>query len=177
MEEAKSNHILLVEDTLTQAIYMQHALEGAGYKVSLARSGEKALAALEEQETNGAALPDMVLSDINMPGIDGMEMIAAIKQREKTKNLHCVLLVTPSAISELKDLLACPADGIVFKSGSEAKFVNQVKLVDKNLAAIGRDAVKLEKTEILLSSDDPLTSKHKLMLYLAQSYQQILDSE
>lgn len=175
MDDTKSNHILLVEDTLTQAIYMQHALEGAGYKVSLARSGEKALAALEEMDS--AALPNLVLSDINMPGIDGMEMITAIKQSEKTRNLHCVLLVTPSAISELKDLLACPADGIVFKSGSEAKFVRQVKLVDKNLAAIGRDAVKLEETKILLASDDQLTSKHKLMLYLAQSYQQILDSE
>lgn len=167
------SNILLVEDTLTQAIYMQHALEGAGHKVSLARSGEKALAALEEMD--GEALPDLVLSDINMPGIDGLEMIAAIKQNEKTKNIHCVLLVTPSAIADLKDLLACPADGIVFKSGSESKFVRQVQFIDKNLAATAPDTVTLEGTEISLSVNN--LSSSKLALYLIQSYQQILDLE
>jgi len=115
-------HILLVEDTMTQALYMQHTLEKNGYRVTLARSGAKALEALANET------PDYVLSDINMPGMNGYELISQIKSEQKHKNLPCLLLLTASSADEAQEIINSQADGIIFKSGTEEKFVGQVKL-------------------------------------------------
>lgn len=115
-------HILLVEDTMTQALYMQHTLEKAGHIITLARSGAKALEVLASET------PDYVLSDINMPGMNGYELISQIKAQQNHQNLPCLLLLTASSFDEAQQILDSQADGIIFKSGTEEKFVGQVKL-------------------------------------------------
>ncbi len=139
-------HILLVEDTLTQALYMQHTLEKAGHTITLARSGAKALEALANET------PDYVLSDINMPGMNGYELIGQIKAQQSHKNLPCLLLLTASSFDEAQQILDSQADGIIFKSGTEEKFVGQVKLA---LAA--------------------LKEKPRLEQFFIQAYRQVLE--
>lgn len=152
--------LLLVEDTMTQAMYMQHALTQAGYKVILARSGEKALEALADIE----AIPDAVLSDINMPGISGFELLKKLKADTRTNGMVAVLLTTASQLSEVAEILNCGADAIVFKSSSKEKFIAQVKL------ALSQSEGKLNiDGESLTVPPSPVNN-----LFLT-AYQQIID--
>ncbi|MBX9938559.1 MAG: response regulator [Candidatus Obscuribacterales bacterium] len=114
--------VLLVEDTLTQAIFMQHCLEKLGFSVQLSRSGEKAL----EYMAKTSEKPALVFTDINMPGMDGYQLIDALRTSYE-KALHCFLLLSPAQIEEADKILASTADGIVFKSGKEDKFIEQVE--------------------------------------------------
>jgi PAS domain S-box-containing protein len=69
-----SVHVLVVEDSPTQAAALVAALEDGGYRVTLARGGEEALELLQ------ARTPDVVVSDVVMPGqVDGYELCRRIK--------------------------------------------------------------------------------------------------
>ncbi|HQP72219.1 MAG TPA: response regulator, partial [Methanoculleus sp.] len=68
-------NVLVVEDSRTQAEFIRQILETAGYNVILAGNGAEAIKQVE------TARPDIVLTDILMPGIDGYELCRRIKQQ------------------------------------------------------------------------------------------------
>jgi two-component system, cell cycle response regulator CpdR len=70
-------HLLIVEDDDSVRTLAARALESAGHKVSLAEDGEEGLAKIAE----AAGRFDLVVSDIRMPGIDGIEMARSASQR------------------------------------------------------------------------------------------------
>ncbi|MFH0825379.1 MAG: response regulator, partial [Pseudomonadota bacterium] len=88
--------ILVVEDSPTQALYLQNVLEQAGYKVQVASNGESAL------EFLGTSEPTLVLSDIVMPGLDGYELCRKIKDNPDLAQVP-VILVT--SLSDPLDIL------------------------------------------------------------------------
>ena len=65
--------VLIVEDSVTQAMKLQHLLERNGYEVFSARDGVEALAKLE------ARRPTLIISDINMPEMNGYEVCERLK--------------------------------------------------------------------------------------------------
>ena len=67
--------ILIVEDDAAVRRSLAETLVEEGYHVSVAESAEAGLSALEE------AAPDVVLSDVRMPGMDGVELLRLLKQR------------------------------------------------------------------------------------------------
>ncbi len=75
MDESK-DRLLLVDDNMTNLQVLFQALEAEGYELLVAQSGEEALEIARE------ALPQLVLLDINMPGIDGFETCRRLKQGE-----------------------------------------------------------------------------------------------
>ena len=79
--------ILLVEDTSTQAIIMKLMIESSGLSVEIKKTAEDALVYLE------SVRPGVVLSDINLPEMDGYEMTRIIKSNGNWKGIHVVLLV------------------------------------------------------------------------------------
>lgn len=70
----QEKHILIVEDSNTQAEYLRRILEGVGYRVTVAPDGESALRSIADE------VPDLVLSDIVMPGMGGYELCERIKE-------------------------------------------------------------------------------------------------
>lgn len=112
--------ILLVEDTLTQAMLMQHQLKKAGYTVKLARSGK---AALDEMEKDSYGL---ILSDINMPGMDGFQLCKELKANDKFKSIPFVLLATPVEKGEILKMLESGADSFILKAYDEATFIGKL---------------------------------------------------
>jgi two-component system CheB/CheR fusion protein len=66
-------HILVVDDTHTVREVVALILESAGHRVSEARDGAHAMEVLQ------AVAPDMVLTDINMPGMDGWRFLARLR--------------------------------------------------------------------------------------------------
>lgn len=67
--------ILVAEDSPTQAVDIEFRLEEADFEVSVARNGSEALAALQETEV------DIVLTDLHMPEMNGLELIEAVRKR------------------------------------------------------------------------------------------------
>ena len=89
-------NIMIVEDSPTQAIKLQIILEEAGYTVSVAENGKGALDALEN------SIPDVIITDIIMPDMNGYELCGAIKGDKRFKNIPVILL---TSLSDPKDVL------------------------------------------------------------------------
>ena len=105
--------ILIVEDSATQAERLQHVLEEHGYRLSAARNGREALAAIR------ANPPTLVISDIVMPEMDGYQLCRQIKQDDQFKNLPVILLTSLSDPVDVVRGLEAGADNFVFKPYDE----------------------------------------------------------
>lgn len=100
-KSAKESHIkgakiLIVEDSLTQAMVLRQLLEQHGYEVSSATSGKEAVEILRGYR------PALIISDIVMPEMDGFEFTRAIKRDNGSKNIPVILL---TALSDPEDVI------------------------------------------------------------------------
>jgi signal transduction histidine kinase/DNA-binding response OmpR family regulator len=86
--------ILAVDDTSASLALLGEILSEAGYRVRPADSGELALAAV------AASPPDLILLDVCMEGIDGLEVCRRLKASEETRQIPIILV---SAFAEVKD--------------------------------------------------------------------------
>lgn len=94
--------IFLVEDDASTMEVYKLALEGAGFEVDPIESGEEALEKIKEIEQGKLKVPDLILLDYILPGIDGFEVLEEIKKNSKTKKIK-VFLTTNYSIEELKN--------------------------------------------------------------------------
>ncbi|MDD5301231.1 MAG: PAS domain S-box protein [Gallionella sp.] len=78
--------ILVVDDTLASLKLLTDILAAEGYQVHPADSGELALASVE------ASLPELILLDIRMPGMDGFEVLRRLKAQERSRDIPVILL-------------------------------------------------------------------------------------
>jgi CheY-like chemotaxis protein/nitrogen-specific signal transduction histidine kinase len=93
-------HILLAEDNRVNQTLATRLLEKHGYTVVIAGDGHEALAALDRESF------DLVLMDVQMPEMDGFEVAAAIRERERTAGTHIpIIAVTARAMPD--DLEKC----------------------------------------------------------------------
>lgn len=78
--------ILIVEDDELLAKTLHNSLKDEGYIVSIAYNGLEALSLAEEKK------PDLILSDLNMPKMDGLSMLAKLRATVWGKNIKVVVL-------------------------------------------------------------------------------------
>jgi two-component system, NtrC family, sensor kinase len=91
----KSIDILIAEDSPTQAERLRHLLEGRGYHVTAAVNGQEALAGVRRHR------PALVLSDVEMPVMDGYGMCRALKDDAQLRDVPVILLTSfadPAAV-------------------------------------------------------------------------------
>lgn len=84
LEVKKNSRILVVEDDPDSALSLQRLLELCGYSVTIAYSAQEGLEAAER------ALPDIVLCDIGLPGTDGYEFAAALRNTPRTSRVRLI---------------------------------------------------------------------------------------
>ena len=101
--------ILIAEDSRTQAAALSSILVSAGYRVHVARDGLQALDALRKGSF------DLVLSDVQMPGLGGYELCRRIKSEDATRDLPVVLLTSLDSPQDVLDGLESGADNFVSK--------------------------------------------------------------
>jgi len=87
---AASQTILAVDDSASMRQMVRYTLEGAGYKVVQASDGVEAL----ELAKNGVA--DLVLTDVNMPRMDGIELVRELRALSSYKFVPMLVLTTES---------------------------------------------------------------------------------
>ena len=83
--------ILTVDDSPSMRMMMQLTLTGEGYEVNQAADGRQAL----EFARNNTA--DLVLTDINMPGMDGLQLIRELRRLPAYKTVPMLVITTESA--------------------------------------------------------------------------------
>ena len=130
--------ILIVEDSPTQALKLRRVLETHGYRVAAARDGREALAAL------ASSIPAVVITDINMPEMDGYELCQRIKDDPRLKELPVILLTLLSDPKDILRGLECGADNFIVKPYDEEFLLSRIHHVLANLElrrqAGGKDA-------------------------------------
>lgn len=94
--EPKNKTILIVDDEMHIVQMLEMNMRTQGYKSIVAYSGEECLVVLEKQR------PDLILLDIMLPGIDGIETCRRIKSENRTKTIPVIML---SAKSQQKDII------------------------------------------------------------------------
>ena len=126
-------HILLVEDNEGDIILTMEALnEGKLYnKISIVRDGEQAIHFLnKEGEYTDAARPDLVLMDINLPRIDGKEVLIYIKTNPLLKSIPVVMLTTSTSETDVLESYKNHANCYISKPVDLEKFFDMVQKIE-----------------------------------------------
>jgi CheY-like chemotaxis protein len=96
---ASEFHILLVDDSPSDALIIERALreENIDHRLTVLSDGRAALdylIRLKDEETPAEHEPDLVLLDLNLPGLDGCQVLAAIKNDRELRPIPVVILTT-----------------------------------------------------------------------------------
>lgn len=119
-------NILIVEDSKVQEILLRRILNDQGHSVRCAFEGEEALKLIQEHK------PDLVISDIIMPGMNGFELCARIKNDERMEDIPVLLLTVLSDPQDIIEALRVGANGFVTKPYEEAFLVSQIDGLMRN---------------------------------------------
>jgi CheY-like chemotaxis protein len=86
MSSTSTSRILLIDDSSTNNLLFQSIFEEAGYKVSICFNGKEALRQIHKE------IPDLVMLDVMMPGMDGFEVLNSIKTNSATSHIPVIML-------------------------------------------------------------------------------------
>ncbi len=111
--------ILLVEDDKNQRLLYEQELRHEGYEVVTASNGKEALEEVQEK------LPDIVIMDINMPKMDGIEAMGRILGKNKE-----IPIIINTAYSNYKDsFMSWAADAYIVKTSDLSELKEKIKEV------------------------------------------------
>jgi CheY-like chemotaxis protein len=116
-------HILTVDDAKAVRLLTQRALAPFDCEMSEAPNGYNALFAMER------ALPDLILLDVNMPTMGGLEMLTMMRSNPTLAAVPVIMLTSPADHGVLAELTALGVSGIVMKPFSAAALVEKVRAV------------------------------------------------
>ena len=125
--------ILLVEDDPGDVMLVQEGLKDAKVlnELSVVEDGVKAMAFLRlEGEYAGAARPDLVLLDLNLPKKDGREVLAEIKADEQLRRIPVVVMTSSSAEQDILKTYDLQANCYVTKPVDLERFIEMVKAIE-----------------------------------------------
>lgn len=127
-----SNHpILLVEDNPVDMDLTLRALRSRHLDniILTARDGEEALAYLEKWE-KGEPVPVVILLDLKMPKVNGLEVLKVLKSHELFKTIPVVVLTTSSETSDVQQAYQLGANSYIVKPVDFEKFLEVAKQID-----------------------------------------------
>ena len=113
----RSPIVLVVDDSLTTRTLEKNILEAAGYQVRLATDGVEALQILDQLANGGGC--DLLLSDIDMPRLNGFELTAQVRASEHFKHLPVVLVTSLDTPADRERGIAAGADAYIIKRAFE----------------------------------------------------------
>ena len=126
-------HILLVEDNEGDVVLTLEALKEAKLtnRISVVRDGEEALSFLYKQgKYEIAEAPQLILLDINLPKIDGKEVLAKVKNDPDLKKIPVVILTTSSSEKDILEAYNNHANCYITKPVDLEKFIDVIHTVE-----------------------------------------------
>ena len=164
----ESPHILLIDDEAIALANLTHVFEKEGYRVSACKDGESGLAEMQKQEF------DLVLTDLKMPGIDGMDVLRHI--RETTPEIPVIMITGHASLDSAVDAMKAGAYHYISKPFrlDEAREVVRGAL---DLRKIKRENNELKERISELSNQMTIISQDLGMQRLLETARQIAESD
>lgn len=113
--------VLLIEDSPTQALQFRLMLERAGYQVQIADNG------IAGWRAASALHPQMILLDIDLPGLDGFQVLNRLKHDRTTKMIPVVMLTHRDHVESVQRALDLGADDYLFKDDAALELLPVVE--------------------------------------------------
>jgi two-component system chemotaxis response regulator CheY len=113
--------ILIVDDSASMRQLIEFAIKDAGHEAVLAGTGKEAL-----EKLKGAAA-DLVITDLNMPEMDGITLIRELRAMPAYKFIPILMLTTESQVAKREEGRAAGASGWIVKPFSSDKLLEVVK--------------------------------------------------
>ncbi|GGK40860.1 response regulator [Deinococcus malanensis] len=123
--DAIPQHYLLIDDSPTDRLLAQEAFAQLQPESTLTRasSGAEPLELLK----SGSWLPDVILLDINMPGLTGFQVLAWLKDQRELRGIPVVMLSTSNAKQDIREAYSLHASSYLVKLATFDDFVAQVE--------------------------------------------------
>jgi CheY-like chemotaxis protein len=136
---ARSISVLLVDDDPGDVLMIEEALEssGAPRNIFVVNDGEEAVSFLRQTGAfNTAPRPDVVLLDLNMPRMDGRQVLAVIKADEALRSIPIVVLTTSQSPADILSSYSLHANAYVTKPMNLDDLTDVVQKIDYFFARI-----------------------------------------
>ena len=135
--------ILLVEDNVVNRRLAEFLLRSSGYRVIQATTAQEAFESIKIDR------PDLIVMDIQLPGMDGLEATRKLKEQPETRDIP-VVAVTSYAMKGDQDMaLAAGCAGYITKPIDKTVFLGEV---ERLLSRVSQDRELLEHREIMRRS-------------------------
>jgi CheY-like chemotaxis protein len=131
--------VLLVEDDpgdvlMTQEAFEEHKVRN---KLNVVSDGEEALAYLKREGPHAdAPRPDLILLDLNLPRVDGREVLAVIKDDADLRRIPVVVLTTSQADEDILRSYSLHANAYVTKPVDFERFIAVVRQIDEFFVSV-----------------------------------------
>ena len=117
----KTPHILIVDDEPNIVMSLEFLMRKNGYQVGIARNGTEALAAIDQTPF------DLVLLDIMMPDVDGLQVCRQLRQRPDRASTKVIFLSAKSREADVQQGYAAGADLYIPKPFSTRQLMEKVR--------------------------------------------------
>ncbi len=119
--------VLLIEDDKIEKMKVRRTMETLGlpHKIKEANNGEEALEVLNGPES----LPDIILLDLNMPKLNGLEFLQILKNDDRLKYLPVIIVTTSANYKDLKRCYEIGIAGYITKPLKYEKYMEKLKIV------------------------------------------------
>ena len=117
----KAPVILIIEDNALNRDLLKRRLEKRGYKIILAEDGAQGVDVCIAQK------PDLILMDVNMPVMDGLEATRRIKGNSETKHIPIVVVTAHTTDQEKEETMKCGCNDFEGKPVDFEKLMNKIK--------------------------------------------------
>ena len=131
--------IMVVDDDQDLAEMLGIVLTGEGYEVNLVNRGDEVIAAFESQT------PDLILLDIMLPGIDGVQVCKLIREKSM---VPIVMLTAKGETQDVVSGLEAGADDYMVKPFNPAELVARLKVRLRRSGAVSNNGLKIGNIEI-----------------------------
>jgi DNA-binding response OmpR family regulator len=116
-----SHKVLIVDDEVNIVISLEFLMEQAGYRVDIARTGDEALAKIDQ------FAPDLILLDVMLPGVNGFDILQRIRQAPQHARMAVIMLTAKGRDVEVTKGLALGANAYITKPFSTRELLAEVR--------------------------------------------------
>ena len=114
--------VLIVDDETSMVSVLQRHVSNAGYVYESASNGQEALDKIQRE------MPDLVLLDLMMPGLNGFETCRRLRADEKTKKLPVIIITALRSDTDSADAAACGANEFMVKPINADNLAKRLRL-------------------------------------------------
>jgi CheY-like chemotaxis protein len=116
-------HILVADDDPSVRRLIELVLRKGGYRLTLVTNGVRALAEIE------AGPPNLVVCDLNMPEMDGFQLLTALKANPRLAHIPVIVVTAAGQQADLEEALRLGAAQCVYKPFAQAQFLETVRAI------------------------------------------------